>query len=263
MYFLGSQAEWNITIEEYNNYYFLHANIFYASSGDSSSLNTNGGVETAQPDFTETAPAAPAEADISMYLPVVEEYLSKSETDENRCILVDANGDGILELFLVYSQLNGSGFPCAYGAIYTIRNGNAVPVLRETELCVLAGGPSATLGTMFSEGKSYVAAFGDVISTEETYGRNTSSWYLCTADASFSESTEIQWAMSFERYDWESGTYIGAEYTITRNGASITDAKYENWLTSASYQPLIGIGFSENNRQSCTLSEMAAQLRAG
>ncbi len=160
----------------------------------------------------------------SPYESILNAAIQKKGSYGGRGFLYDANGDGIDELFYVYSGENSYGYTSTYGAVYTIRNGQAVPIQNETILCDEAGAYQYEIGVISMNGKKYVYTSGGVYSTDTSYGTNKSTCRLYSVSSGFSLEQTISWQYSFKE------SYEVGSHTITRNGQTISLAEYNRLM---------------------------------
>ena len=164
-------------------------------------------------------------------------------------VLFDADQDGRMELFLLYSKNDMQ----IVGAVYRIGQNGLEAVIPEKELSWIAGGgPNAGIGVLQTEEGAFYACYGGY--AEEFAGGH--NWYLYSMTPGYplQDFISYQWVQdySFDPVTYEPIIY-GTNYTITRNGTEISKESYDQWEASLDHSLMIGFGAE-------TLGELCAEI---
>ena len=152
----------------------------------------------------------------------------------------DADGDGSDELFLTFYLGEQR---VKYGAIYTQKDGRAVPILYERPLCVLAGAATGSVGVVRDGDRFCYAIYGSN-GTEDIFGgRSTEHWKLLSLedgslilDAQFVRQFEVPedvdafWAA----YGTDDEMELGYTDSASFNGVPVSPEAYAAWDKSLS-----------------------------
>lgn len=204
-----------------------------------------GGREADQYRLSDEVYSQTENADISLYIPVVEQFVESlvgaSKKDFGMVydndvidfyswgILYDMDEDGVQELILSYPYSLGSGWMWNYAySIYDIEYGRLVEVAKDVvvEATAVVGGTSGYVGVALYKGKPVLIACSETGDTSPSYDEkymNRQSVVTAYAYKSLKEvkSVEVQ------------TTYQGITYFV--DGKEVTEAEYQKEMDAFTY----------------------------
>lgn len=177
-------------------------------------------------------------------LPVPEEEIYKSITSslspKAETSLYDINGDGTDELFVYYGEFSGKNQ--IMFSIYTIKDGTAIPVIKDETLQMIVSAPSGGVGVVERQGKRYVYTCGRNSGYTHPYARRTGTVRLYTFNGTkLTLADEMLYTIRVK-----DGATSPTEAEVRRRvggssvGTAVSYAEYQSWVNSLKWKMKLG-----------------------
>jgi len=181
---------------------------------------------TVQPPFTQKITS-----EDKVYLPVIERIMELSSKSSCWGMLYDVDGDSVNELAVLYLEKNG---PKVYTEVYSIRNGEPVPVVETTKLNYDLGGEHGAFGVVEYGGEKYLCSYyNSGYSGPDAWDVARTRLFDPRAGNPVAEFE----SKAFNEYD--SGAVNITKVNCTLNGKEVSKEEYDMWNSQIQIVQLI------------------------
>ena len=204
---------------------------------------------------------------INRYEGVLNQLIAERQGSKynNAGIYYDINGDGIEEMLIIRQRTNAQGVPTQNTSLFTVVDGEAECLLKDAELYVEVGGPSADVQVVTKDGKTYLAIHTEGGETSGIHYRRRGTWTLYHMDAA-TDTLKKASAVSYTSYHGytygDNKVYVNESFA-TIDGKRTAWPAFEAWQKSMTVKAKVDVGmsalFSKTNQ---TFEQLLSKAKA-
>ncbi|MCI8386242.1 MAG: S-layer homology domain-containing protein [Acutalibacter sp.] len=193
---------------------------------------------------------------INRYEAVLNQLIAERQGSKsgNAGIYYDINGDGIEEMLIIRQKKDTNGFSSVNASLYTVVDGVAECLLKDEELYIDVGGPSAAFQVVTKNGQTYLAIMTEGGETSGIHFRRRGTWRLFAMDSAtdtLKKKSDVTYTV-WRGYTHNDNKVYQSESFAVIDGKRVSWNAFEAWEKSLSVKAQVDVGmgaiFSKTNQ---------------